>query len=274
MAVVSDNLIHFLGKKCKDSPNEQFEVFKKIVINGLKLSENNISYGQNGTVTNHIACFTDIPLNQCDEHIAQYGRFGIGFKKQSIKKVGGHPARYFIDSNNLAINGSEPDISGAMQTNLQCQLDMVLRIKEASKRVDSLELVDQTGQQVVDPAFLKEWLGLQLTVLSFDKETGEPETPDAFDDLYYKEREWRLVPLRGNRGLEPESIEQIRKDEADNFFYNFNRTDVNMILTPCAEVRVSVIRFLNELGNKTDVRLREFAENPLSVIAYDDLCKW
>lgn len=273
MPVASDNLIHFLAKQSKDSPDEQFSVFKAIINNGLRLGANKTGYGKNGTVTNHITCFTDIPLSLCDEHIARYGKFGIGFKKQSIKKAGGHPARYFIDSNRLESSGARPDMRGAMQTNLQCQLDMVLRIKEAADNIDSLELLDQDGQLVIDRDFLREWLTMQLTVLSFDKETGEQDAQDLSTDSYYREREWRLVPLRGNRGLEPLSTELIRKD-GDTYFYDFSRADINMILTPSAEMRVRVITFLDELEGSDEERLRAFASDPPPIIAYDDLSKW
>jgi hypothetical protein len=97
LQAISDNLIHFLGKQYKGSPNEQFGIFKSIINLGLRFKKTPIKFGDSGSVDNHIVCFTDIPLSLCDEHAANYGKFGIGFKKSSIKKCGGHPVRYFID---------------------------------------------------------------------------------------------------------------------------------------------------------------------------------
>ncbi len=274
MTVVSDNLIHFLGKEFKDSPDQQFDVFKAIINDGLGLKQIKIDYGEFRRVYNYITCFTDIPLSLCDEHIAQYGKFGIGFKKLSIKKAGGHPARYFIDSILNLENSSEPDLRGGMKWNLRNQLEMIQRIKSYLENSDFLGLFDHENQLVLDRASLEEWVNLQVTVLSYDKAAGAQEEPDSSLDQFYKEREWRLVPLHGNRGLDPESPELVRKDEEDNFFYMFSRDDVNMILTPNAETRIQVIEFLSELRNKEEERLQMFAEDPPPVLAYDDLRKW
>src|SRR5437016_4135435 len=97
MQAISDNLIHFLAKQWKGSPIKQLEVFKSIIKYGLKLRNTQIRFGNQGAVNNHIVCFTDIPLSLCDKHAANYGKFGIGFKKSSIKTCGGNPVRYFID---------------------------------------------------------------------------------------------------------------------------------------------------------------------------------
>ena len=101
MQAISDNLIHFLGKQYKGSPNEQLEIFKSIINLGLRFKKTPIKFGYGGSVDNHLVCFTDIPLSLCDEHAANYGKFGIGFKKSSIScglarsrsLVGGKPTQ-------------------------------------------------------------------------------------------------------------------------------------------------------------------------------------
>jgi hypothetical protein len=97
MRAISDNLIHFLDKQHKESPNEQLATFKSIIRCGLRLKNTPIKFGDGESVHNDLVCFTDIPLSLCDEHAANYGKFGIGFRKSSIKKCGGNPVRYFID---------------------------------------------------------------------------------------------------------------------------------------------------------------------------------
>src|SRR5271157_3232183 len=97
MAAISDNLIHFLARNDKESPDKQLEVFKLIIQNGLRSSPVMIKFSQGKSIYNDIVCFTDIPLRDCLEHTGVYGKFGIGFKKSYVKRCGGNPARYFLD---------------------------------------------------------------------------------------------------------------------------------------------------------------------------------
>ena len=80
MKAISDNLIHFLGREYKDSPYRQLEVFKEIIEKGLRLSNIETVFGATGLVLNQGVCFTDIPLNFCDEQTAVYGKFGIAHR--------------------------------------------------------------------------------------------------------------------------------------------------------------------------------------------------
>jgi hypothetical protein len=73
-------------------------------------------------------------------------------------------------------------------------------------------------------------------------------------DSYYKEREWRLVPLNGN--LSSGSV--IRDEKEDSYYYKFKRNDTNMVVTPNDEIRTEVLKFLLGLERETDERLKEF----------------
>jgi len=264
MNAVSDNLIHFLGQKDKERPDKQLEIFKSIINTGLRFNKWRIKFGSAGSLSDHIACFTDIPLSFCDDHVAEYGRFGIGFKKSAIKHCGGNPARYFIDS--------LPDVATdqmghrwSMHANLRTHSEFVLKVHKRLKENADLKLQDQHGQVLLENDALQHWLDTQTTIFSFEKETG-----DASNDRFYREREWRLVPLRGS--LRSGSI---RQDEIDgSYFYMFSREDINMIVTPDASVRAEVHKFLKELEEEDDDRLREFATNPVPLVAYDELQNW
>ena len=85
MKAISDNLIHFIGRNWKDYPSKQFAVFESILNKGLMLSPIETHYGFAGKITNRAVCFTDMPLNFCDEHTATYGKFGIGFEKRLLR---------------------------------------------------------------------------------------------------------------------------------------------------------------------------------------------
>ena len=270
MQAVSDNLIHFLGREHKGSPKKQLEVFEKIIKLGLRLNRTRITFGDDGSVHNDIVCFTDIPLSLCDEHAANYGKFGLGFNKSSIKKCGGNPARYFIDYFPAETKGkSEADNRGAMYKNLRSHFRLVMKLSDAVRDVD-FALYDQNRNEIFSHQQLKEWVDKQFTILSFEKETGDlgsGRDETKIIDSYYKEREWRLVPLYGNLGS------MIHKKD-DSYYYEFKRNDVNMVVTPNDEIRTRVLKFLLALETETDERLKEFGQNPLPIITYDDLHKW
>jgi hypothetical protein len=122
---------------------------------------------------------------------------------------------------------------------------------------------------------LKEWKQKQLSILSFEKETGDlgPGRDETeCTDSYYKEREWRLVPLDGN--LKSGSVIHNKEEDPNYYYYKFTRNDVNMVVTPNDEIRTAVLRFLLGLESETEERLKEFGQNPLPIITYDDLHKW
>jgi len=88
-------------------------------------------------------------------------------------------------------------------------------------------------------------------------------------DLYYKEREWRLVPLIANF-ISGSTV--FNKDGA--IYYEFDRSDVNVIVTPNDEIRTKVLKYFLSLSSESDQRMKEFADNPVPIVTYDDLHKW
>ena len=273
MQAISDNLIHFLGKQFRNSPYEQLKIFDKIINEGLCFRKTNIIFGDGGSVDNYIICFTDIPLSLCDEHASKYGKFGIGLKKSSIKRCGGSPVRYFFNYLPIKPEGkSLIDNRGAMYTNLCAHFKFVTNLKDELDKDDNFAIYNQKGEEIYSHMRLNEWAKQQLTIFSFEKETGDlgPALDDTNNiDPFYKEREWRLVPLVGN--LDAGSV---IKEIGDNYFYKFNRNDVNLVVTPNDDIRNEVLRFFLRFETQTDERLKEFSTNPVPIITYDDLQKW
>src|SRR5207244_6110248 len=110
-----------------------------------KLRNTQSRFGNQCAVNNHIACFTDIPLSLCDKHAANYGKFGIGFKKSSIKRCGGNPVRYFIDYDPVDPIAQEKfDNRGAMYSNLSAHIGFLLRLRTALSD-GSVALFDSNG---------------------------------------------------------------------------------------------------------------------------------
>lgn len=274
MSAISDNLIHFLARTDKESPGKQLDVFKLIVENGLRTGRVQIKFAEGASIINQIICFTDIPLRECNEHVSIYGKFGIGFKKSFVKNVGGNPARYFLDYL-PGQTGTEANVEsrGGLYHNLCYQYKMMAKVNDLLTSNPDFGLFDAEGTSIFTATELKSQIEAMIFSLSFEKEMGDlgsarDETKEI--DLYYKEREWRLVPstltvLSGAAKL---------KAGTSTYFYPFDRNDVNMIVVPNEEMRTVVLNYFLSLGNSADERLRRFAENPLPVINYDDLHRW
>lgn len=285
MSAISDNLIHFLARSDKDAPNRQLEIFKLIVQHGLRTGKTLIKFSEGASIINQIICFTDIPLRECSEHTGIYGKFGIGFKKSFVKNAGGNPARYFLDYM-PGQTDAKVETRGLLYLLLCQQYNFLARLhslRDASvakglnfndpNPQPQFDLFDAQGNTVFTA---REW-NTQCTSMiagfSFDKQMGDlgparDETQEI--DLYYKEREWRLVPS----DLSLISGAAKREESSDHFLFPFERSDVNMVVVPNEEIRSDVLEYFIGLRTSNDQRLRRFGENPLPVINYDDMNRW
>jgi hypothetical protein len=271
MSAISDNLIHFLARNDKDSPDKQCGVFKQIIETGLRTGRNQTKFSEGGSIISQIICFTDIPLRECSEHTSVYGKFGIGFKKSYVKRAGGNPARYFL--NYLpGLTESKVESRGFLYLDLCEQYKFLTKLNDLRARKPNSALLDADGETVLTA---EEWQGQidwMISSFSFDKEMGDlgparDETEEI--DLYYKEREWRLVP--SNLAV---SSGAAVKDDSGHVFFPFQRSDVNMITVPNEELRTVVLEYFISLRGSDNQRLKEFGMNPLAVINYDDLNRW
>lgn len=158
-----------------------------------------------------------------------------------------------------------------MYDNLCPHFELVKHLRQAGKDKD-FALFDQHGKQMFSHEVLTDWVERQLTVLSFEKEMGgigAVEDEAHFTDRYYKEREWRLVPLVGTLGS------LMKFDEIEkSYYYLFKRADVNMVVTPNDEMRITVLRFFLGLDGNPDERLSDFAKDPVPLMTYGDLHNW
>lgn len=269
MKAISDNLIHFLGRQLKDTPLKQFEIFKSIIENGLKLSNIETVFGSTGMILNKVVCFTDIPLNFCDDHTAVYGKFGIGFKRSYIKSIGGNPVRYFVDHEVTLKPGDEVvETRGLLFSNLKTILNTALTITEHIREgIDGY--YDQNGNRLYTKQELESFQGELIQLLSFDKEIGDlgPARDDTnVSDPYYKEREWRIVPY----GATEMSRKVILREEG-GYYCLFKKNDIRVIIVPNKDIKQLVVKYFDGLKNNSDLKLREYSEDPPSILIYDDL---
>lgn len=272
MPAISDNLLHFLGRSVKDNPERQFEVFKSIVENGLRCAQETILFGGTG-VFNNVVCFTDIPLSECNQHTAIYGKFAIGFKKSFVKRVGGNPVSYIVDYHPVAgCNIKSIAARGAVLYNLKLRKEAFDKIEAYVKSNPGAGLFDPSGGEVFSSDSLAQYLAQELYCLSFYKPMGDlgparDETEDI--DLFYKEREWRFIPSRL-----AELASMIKVDMAGVTYLPFEREDVNMVVVPNEEIRHKIASYLLDLRSSTDLRLRKFGENLAPVVNYDEVHRW
>lgn len=273
MDTISDNLIHFLGRSHIQSPSRQFEVFTSIIENGLRTSGITVPFPESGVVHNSVVCFTDLPLKFCDQHTSVYGKFGIGFKKSYIKNAGGNPAMYFVDHSPSETNDATlVETRGVAGVNFGIIQKFALEISRQMKLSKEIAVTSESEVIVTND----ELVNLQaacLYALSFLKEIGDlgvarDESEDI--DPYYKEREWRLVPSKGN---EINKTIVFNKEEK-LCYYKFHRKDINCIIVPDIDMRKKVNKYFNSLSNNEQEHLKEFTEDPPPVFVYDDLRRW
>jgi hypothetical protein len=156
-------------------------------------------------------CFTDIPLGLLATHGAAYGRYGVGFSRETIVQWGGCPVWYLPnhhggdtlkDLGPMVVNGLH---AAMIAVDSYCAL---VKATEESLRKGQLKkhFVTQTfthGNPLVGEALIQ-WLTYGRNCiegsLSFIKEMS-PQDSEDFRYLY--EREWRIVELLQIRGKNP-----------------------------------------------------------------------
>lgn len=272
MSIATDNLIHFLGRSQKNSPTNQLDIFKSIIEQGIRTGKITIKFGDGATISKQIACFTDIPLGDCDDHTAIYGKFGIGFRKSFVKRLGGNPARYFVDYLPGETNNEmQVENRGQLYLHLCRNFKMLLKLQSFKFQNGNFDIFDSTGSLILDSGEIQEFISNLIHIYSYDKEIGDigPARDETREmDLYYREREWRIVPSQ----YTIYSGEAIQVGE--QFYFPFDSQDVNMILVPNQDCRSAVMSFFSSLQQSEDERLKSFSSNSIPVICYDDLRRW
>jgi hypothetical protein len=273
MNPVSDNLIHFLGRSVKDSPDSQLKIFINILKNGLKLSPITIPMSIDGVVHGNVVCFTDIPLYLLDEHVEVYGKFGIGFKKSFVKRSGGNPVRYFVDS--TPYERFDPkliEVRGLLYHNLSKLFTFYRTIGEKLHDNSNFAIYDSKGDEFISSETLKEMYDEFVAISSFEKETGDlgpARDDDNSTDSYYREREWRIVPFLGSiiNGC-------IENKEGGDYYVQFSRSDINMVIVPNSDIKRNIYNLFKEWTSSPDDKLKSFAVDPPSIIIYDEVKNW
>ena len=67
----------------------------------------------------------------------------------------------------------------------------------------------------------------------------------------------------------------VKQEDSENgsCHYQFERSDVNMVVVPNEEIRKKLQEYFYEISS-SDRRMEQFKKNMLPIISYDDLHKW
>jgi hypothetical protein len=197
---ISTTLYHFLP--------ENFHIFESIVKRGLLCAVGNkgrldrfkvILEGSdiaNFDIWQHPrVCFTDIPGDHLDVHAERYGRFALGFSRNTILNWGGGPIWY--------INNH---VSPAFGGNALLYHIMTLVKHKGQKLFIAGKLIE--GDEAAN--YINGAMTSLYQMLSFVKEMS---SQDSDDQGYLNEREWRIVATAGEgfRALTAEEKEELVK---------------------------------------------------------------
>lgn len=235
---------------------------------GLLCTSIDTKFGFHGVVTNKAICFTDIPLNFCDEHTTIYGKFGIGFKKSFVKNCGGNPVSYFVDSHVTLRTDDEIVDNRGLLYFLNAQLFQTsLQIENILANSDG-ELYDSDRNLLVERSSLEALRANIIHILSFSKQMGDlgRARDDDGNDTFYNEREWRIVPL-----LQNVISQKVKKNQKEEFNIPFSRQDIRVIIVPDLNIKRKVLDYFQKLIESDDKRLVDFGKNIPTIVIYDEL---
>ena len=94
----SRHLTHWTGRKPK-SDSEKFNIISQIIKNQkLKLSPcpHGFTNNEGTTLSVPMVCFTETPIEHSIEHCENFGKFGVGFDRLDMIKLGANPVLYIV----------------------------------------------------------------------------------------------------------------------------------------------------------------------------------
>jgi hypothetical protein len=158
-------------------------------------------------------CFTDIPIALLAEHGQRYGKYGVGFRRETIVDWGGLPAWYLPNywgdetlkvAGPVLVNGLHAAMDAAEHLRV---LAVALGAQGVPVAVTYKHGPTMKADQIVNE--LQQVSHSIFMVLSFIKEMS-PQS--AEDHSYLFEREWRLVAGFGFAG-QPSPFRTLTSDE-------------------------------------------------------------
>jgi len=212
---INDELIHWTGR---DKTNDEaFEIISTIISgNELKLGKcpHNFSNLDKRIDSVMTVCFTETPLVHSRDHCDRFGRFGIGFDKLELMKLGANPVLYVVED-------------------------------RKNFHITLLELYWKLDATKVPFSFRHPFSWLLSSTQPFE------DTHNNKRIKYYSQREWRIIRMLPGGGTDAEfkkwgpyndgfDVNEIRIDaEVDpqrglerKYFVPFSRNLITSIIVP------------------------------------------
>lgn len=268
MRAISETLFHFLDKNNKDHIEYQLETFKKIMDLGLKFSETKLKNIPFAIVKAKCICFTDLPLNLSEQHVKEYGKFGIGFKHEFIKDKGGNPAFYYDNVFSVSDGSNRGTFKGCLTDDIYKLMDLAVLFDDPDHSAKELAKIKENP---IIYKILKDNFANPLDqILANTTKIGEKEDKEK-EEIYYGEREWRILCWKLFSGELNYTTKIVNEKEEP--FLEFSLNDIRIIIIPQEDIRKNVISILEEKKRKED------GNNPSEeivippVISYDEYLK-
>lgn len=215
---ISNYLTHFAGRDIENK-DEQYKLFKKILLDGKILPKRKINEKRSSNLTitfpsekisencglndlnNYfiadVVCLSDIPLTELGIHMKKYSHFGISFSKDFMIKKGATPV-YYISAETLPYPASKNNLKNIFAKNYNSYVD---KINNRDRQVPHDKFDDFLLLHIF--SYLKFW--------DYKKDENDKEN-------YYFEREWRLF-----RGFDFKINDVKRIILPKNFMKNFKK---------------------------------------------------
>lgn len=258
MKYASDIVMHFLGRAHRDDPVAQVETCISILSQGFRFTEQVVDLGQaiggdDCRLTTNAVCFTDIPLRLSGPQVARYGTCAIGISKSLVKRWGGNPVLYLVDTKVSPASKPRTDFRGVFGQDVALLLKL-LNIPDLGAPLRSNADHWFNAYEALPPAQRESLRNTLNNVLipylkgMFDLGPDvDAEDESARRDRYYMEREWRVV-LTARHRAHAEGIATVVIKRDDSYYLPIPRRDVRVVVVPNWRSRNELLAKLLDAG--------------------------
>lgn len=195
--------------------------------------------------------FCDIRLTQLNQHIENYGHYGIGLSKAWANENGLNPVIYMSKSSSVFDNYNRELRSLKKEINKLAKHLEELNLSGTKAQLNNArqkyEAANLSYKKIVDP--LRYMKNYQATL----KRRNEPERPNY---IFADEREWRFVPdiekskgkpvIAARKSILTQDDKRKYNEYYDNDRLHFSQKDIKYIIVKHESDVEKMIDYLNE----------------------------
>jgi hypothetical protein len=160
-------------------------------------------------------CFTDIPIELLAEHGQRYGKYGVGFRRETIIDWGGLPAWYLPNYwNDKTLKVAGPVLVNGLHAAMDAAEHLRALAAEFGARGVPFTVTYKHGPTITADQLVNEMRQVAHSVFMVPSFIKEMSPQSAEDHSYLFEREWRLVGGFGLSG-QPPPFRTLTPEEKD-----------------------------------------------------------